>query len=94
MSVMSDVVGQSAAYSVEHSFSRVSIVPSSVTGLIQTVADAYYAQWRSHALGLDNHLLVQYDDESSWSLGESMFADMWLQTGLISQDVRIRSLIA
>ena len=78
----------------EHSFSRVSIVPSPVTGLVQTVADAYYAQWKSHALGSDNHLLVQYDDSSSWSLGESMFADMWLQTGLISRDVRIRSRLA
>jgi hypothetical protein len=65
-----------------------------VTDLVQTIADAYYAQWKSHALGSDNHLLVQYGDESSWSLGENMFADLWLQTGLISQDVRIRSLIA
>lgn len=51
------------------------------------IADAYYAQWKSHALGSDNHLLVQYGDESSWSLGENMFADLWLQTGLISQDI-------
>ena len=69
-----------------------SIASFPVTGLIQAVADAYFAQWKSHALGSDNHLLVQYGDESSWSLGENMFADMWLQTGLISRDVRIRSL--
>lgn len=64
-----------------------------MTDRVQNIADAYYAQWKSHALGSDNHLLVQYGDASSWSLGENMFADLWLQTGLISQDVRIRSLI-
>ena len=64
-----------------------------MTGLAQAIADAYYAQWKSQALGSDNHLLVQYGHESSWSLGENMFADMWLQTGLIGRDVRIRSLI-
>ncbi|KAN0113464.1 hypothetical protein V8E52_007745 [Russula decolorans] len=57
------------------------------SGAYSTIADAYYAQWKSHALGSDNHLLVQYGDESSWSLGENMFADLWLQTGLISQDI-------
>ena len=92
MSVMSEVVGQSG-YSVSSDF-PVSILPSPVTGHVQTIANAYYDQWRSHAFGSDNHLLVQYGDESSWSLGENMFADMWLQTGLISQDVRVRSLIA
>ncbi|KAI0280295.1 hypothetical protein BGY98DRAFT_1076449 [Russula aff. rugulosa BPL654] len=51
------------------------------------IADAYYAQWKSQALGSDNHLLVQYGHESSWSLGENMFADMWLQTGLIGRDI-------
>lgn len=74
--------------------SRVSILPSPVTGLVQTVASAYYSQWKSHALGSDDHLLIQYGDESSWSLGENMFADIWLQTDLISSDVRIRSPIA
>ena len=60
-----------------------------VTGLVQTVADEYYAQWKSQALAQDNHLLVQYGNESSWSLGENMFADRWLQTGLIDQEVRV-----
>jgi hypothetical protein len=68
------------------------VVP--VTGPVQTVADKYYAQWKSQALGQDNHVLVQYGNESSWSLGENMFADMWLQTGLISQDVRIRLFVS
>jgi hypothetical protein len=72
---------------------EVPIVPSQVTGVVQTVADGYYAQWKSQALSADNHLLIQYGNESSWSLGENMFADMWLQTGLISQDVRIHSFI-
>lgn len=70
------------------------ILVSTVTGLVQAIADGYYARWKSQALGSDDHLLVQYGDESSWSLGENMFADVWLQTGLIKQDARIRSLIA
>ena len=74
-------------------FLQISIVSSAVTGLVQTIADAYYAQWKSQALASDNHLLIQYGNESSWSLGENMFADMWLQTGLISREVRIHSFI-
>ncbi|KAH9978435.1 hypothetical protein BJV77DRAFT_1073912 [Russula vinacea] len=65
-------------------------VMSNVAGQSTTysnIADAYYAQWKSQALSSDNHLLIQYRNESSWSLGENMFADMWLQTGLISQDI-------
>ena len=88
---MSDVAKQSTSYSVR-AF-QVSIVSSLVTGFVQTVADKYYAQWKSQALAQDNHLLIQYGNESSWSLGESMFADMWLQTGLISQDVSTRLFI-
>ncbi|KAI9507330.1 hypothetical protein F5148DRAFT_1205922 [Russula earlei] len=52
-----------------------------------TIAHEYYNQWTSLALASDKHLLVQYGDESSWSLGYNMFADIWLQTGLISQDI-------
>ncbi|KAH9957083.1 hypothetical protein BC827DRAFT_1227395 [Russula dissimulans] len=62
---------------------------SSMSGSVDysTTADSYYDQWKGLALAPDNHLLVQYRDESSWSLGDNMFADLWLQTGLISQDI-------
>ncbi|KAH9980459.1 hypothetical protein BJV74DRAFT_887813 [Russula compacta] len=50
-------------------------------------AESYYNQWRSLALAQDNHVLIQYGNESSWSLGYNMFADIWLRTGLISQDI-------
>jgi hypothetical protein len=40
-------------------------------------------------LASDQHLLAQYKNESSWSIGYNMFADHWLQTGLISQSVRV-----
>ncbi|KAI9442051.1 hypothetical protein BJY52DRAFT_1318827 [Lactarius psammicola] len=50
-------------------------------------ANAYYNTWKNLALGSDQHLLAQYQNESSWSLGYNMFADHWLQTGLISQGI-------
>ncbi|KAI0306203.1 hypothetical protein B0F90DRAFT_973382 [Multifurca ochricompacta] len=50
-------------------------------------ANAYYNQWKSLALGSDLHVLSHYGNESSWSLGYNMFADRWLQTGLISEDI-------
>lgn len=59
----------------------------STSGNYSTTADSYYNQWKSLALAQDNHLLVQYGNESSWSLGDNMFADLWLQTGLISKDI-------
>ncbi|KAF8268473.1 hypothetical protein EI94DRAFT_1577703, partial [Lactarius quietus] len=52
-------------------------------------ANAYYNKWKSLALGSDQHVLAQYQNESSWSIGYNMFADRWLQTGLISSSVRI-----
>lgn len=50
-------------------------------------ANAYYTTWKSLALGPDQHVLAQYQNESSWSLGHNMFADHWLKTGLISQAI-------
>jgi hypothetical protein len=41
------------------------------------------------ALASDQHLLAQYKNESSWTIGYNLFADHWLQTGLISQSVRV-----
>ncbi|KAH9173652.1 DUF1793-domain-containing protein [Lactarius sanguifluus] len=50
-------------------------------------ANAYYTTWKSLALGSDQHVLAQYQNESSWSLGHNMFADHWLKTGLISNAI-------
>ncbi|KAH9053680.1 hypothetical protein EDB87DRAFT_1650741, partial [Lactarius vividus] len=50
-------------------------------------ANAYYTTWKNLALGSDQHVLAQYQNESSWSLGYNMFADHWLKTGLISKAI-------
>ncbi|KAH8983428.1 hypothetical protein EDB86DRAFT_2967454 [Lactarius hatsudake] len=50
-------------------------------------ANAYYTTWKNLALGADQHVLAQYQNESSWSLGHNMFADHWLKTGLISEAI-------
>ena len=56
---------------------------------MQATANAYYNSWKALALASDQHLLAQYKNESSWTIGYNLFADQWLQTGLISQSVRI-----
>lgn len=50
-------------------------------------ANAYYNKWKTMALASDQHLLAQYKNESSWTIGYNLFADHWLQTGLISQSI-------
>ncbi|KAH9033214.1 hypothetical protein EDB83DRAFT_2525491 [Lactarius deliciosus] len=52
-------------------------------------ANAYYTTWKSLALGPDQHVLAQYQNESSWSLGHNMFADHWLKTGFISEAILV-----
>ncbi|KAH9942417.1 uncharacterized protein BXZ73DRAFT_41258 [Epithele typhae] len=53
-----------------------------------TSATNLYNQWLSLAVSSDKpHLLGTYNDESSSSLMYNLFADRWLGTGLISQNV-------
>jgi hypothetical protein len=46
-----------------------------------------YGQWRSHALGDDQHLLAAYGQSDSWTLGYNLFADVWLGTNLVESSV-------
>ncbi|KAI0267843.1 hypothetical protein BC834DRAFT_870190 [Gloeopeniophorella convolvens] len=45
----------------------------------------YFNIWETLALGSDQHLLATYGDQSSWSLGYNYFADLWLQTHILSK---------
>jgi hypothetical protein len=42
-----------------------------------------YEKWKLLAFA-NGHLQAAYDDEASWSLGYNLFADLWLQTGLLN----------
>ncbi|EIM89463.1 uncharacterized protein STEHIDRAFT_52330 [Stereum hirsutum FP-91666 SS1] len=49
-----------------------------------------YSQWK--ALAVDSptsSLLATYGQSSSWTLGDNIFFDLWLQTGLVEESVRI-----
>ncbi|KAI9446258.1 hypothetical protein H4582DRAFT_1804781 [Lactarius indigo] len=48
-----------------------------------------YAQWKSLALAGDKHLLGTYGDMSSWTLGYNLFADLWLNTGIVESRVSV-----
>ncbi|KAF8497617.1 hypothetical protein F5888DRAFT_1613412 [Russula emetica] len=49
-----------------------------------------YAQWKSVALGSDQHLLAAYGQSSdSWTLGYNLFADVWLGTSLVELPVSV-----
>ena len=50
--------------------------------------DALANSWLSLALSSDQqHLLGQYNDESSWAMLYNVYADLLLQTNLIPTDV-------
>ncbi|KAF8273701.1 hypothetical protein EI94DRAFT_1715629 [Lactarius quietus] len=50
-------------------------------------AASLYNQWKSLALASDQHLLVAYGQEGSWTLGYNLFADVWLDTGVVESSV-------
>ncbi|KAI0259716.1 hypothetical protein BC834DRAFT_904631 [Gloeopeniophorella convolvens] len=51
------------------------------------VSLSYGASWKALALGSDQHLLASYGDETSWSLGYNYFADLWLGTEVLTQEI-------
>ncbi|KAH9000741.1 hypothetical protein EDB86DRAFT_3075191 [Lactarius hatsudake] len=51
------------------------------------IAASLYNQWRSLALDSDQHLLAVYGQEGSWTLGYNLFADVWLDTGVVGSSV-------
>jgi hypothetical protein len=46
-----------------------------------------YSQWKGLALASDQHLLVAYEEVGSWTLGYNLFADAWLDTGVVESSV-------
>jgi hypothetical protein len=46
-----------------------------------------YNQWKSIALGNDQHVLAVYEQTDSWTLGYNLFADVWLGTNLVDSSV-------
>ncbi|KAI9433017.1 hypothetical protein H4582DRAFT_2188442 [Lactarius indigo] len=52
-----------------------------------SIAASLYSQWRSLALDSDQHLLAVYRQEGSWTLGYNLFADVWLDTGVVESSV-------
>ncbi|KAI0036147.1 hypothetical protein K488DRAFT_41792 [Vararia minispora EC-137] len=53
-----------------------------------TQAQDLYQQWLQQALAADGHMLLSYGaGQSSWSIGYNMFADLWLETGLLDTSI-------
>ncbi|KAI9459208.1 hypothetical protein BJY52DRAFT_1119183 [Lactarius psammicola] len=50
-------------------------------------ANVLYRQWKSLALASDQHLLAAYGQVGSWTLGYNLFADAWLDTGIVESSV-------
>ncbi|KAH9171798.1 hypothetical protein EDB89DRAFT_2070371 [Lactarius sanguifluus] len=46
-----------------------------------------YSQWKILALDSDQHLLAAYGQEGTWTLGYNLFADAWLDTGVVESSV-------
>ncbi|KAI9433020.1 hypothetical protein H4582DRAFT_1820406 [Lactarius indigo] len=71
---------------------------SKMSSVVKQTADAdkysetaarLYGQWRDLALDSDQHLLAAYGQEGSWTLGYNLFADVWLDTGVVESSVRL-----
>ncbi|KAH9021366.1 hypothetical protein EDB84DRAFT_1402960 [Lactarius hengduanensis] len=52
-----------------------------------TTAARLYSQWKSSALASDQHLFATYGEVGSWTLGYNLFADAWLDTGVVESSV-------
>ncbi|KAF8260626.1 hypothetical protein EI94DRAFT_1747935 [Lactarius quietus] len=50
-------------------------------------AAGLYAQWKNFSLAGDQHLLAEYGQTGSWTLGYNLFADIWLGTGVVESSV-------
>ncbi|KAH9063195.1 hypothetical protein EDB87DRAFT_1558516 [Lactarius vividus] len=69
--------------------SKMSSVVKQTTDVVKYSATAarLYSQWRILALGSDQHLLATYGQVGSWTLGYNLFADAWLDTGVVDSSV-------
>ncbi|VDB91944.1 unnamed protein product [Peniophora sp. CBMAI 1063] len=46
-----------------------------------------FTQWKSQGVGSDGHMLAAYSQQSTWSLGYNLFADKFLETNVVDEDV-------
>ncbi|TFY82660.1 hypothetical protein EWM64_g1355 [Hericium alpestre] len=53
----------------------------------QANATALTTSWKSTALTDKNRILGSFGNNGSWTLGYNVFADAWLKTGIVDQDV-------
>ena len=56
---------------------------------LQSAASQLYNQWKSLALGSDQHLLAIYEQTNTWILGYNLFMDVWLGTNLVESSVSV-----
>ena len=54
----------------------------------QNISADLYSQWKTLALGGDNHIEAVYNSSNSWTLGYNVFADVWLGTEVVEPSVR------
>ncbi|KAH9021897.1 hypothetical protein EDB85DRAFT_2293347 [Lactarius pseudohatsudake] len=52
-----------------------------------TTSARLYSQWKSFALASDQHLFATFGEVGSWTLGYNLFADAWLDTGVVESSV-------
>lgn len=57
-----------------------------------TAAKKLYTQWKSQGVGSNGQLLAAYGQQSTWSLGYNLFADKFLDTNIVDDQVRSRVL--
>ncbi|KAH9052710.1 hypothetical protein EDB87DRAFT_1835643 [Lactarius vividus] len=69
---------------------------SKMSSVVKQTADAekysntaarLYGQWKSLALASDQHLVATYGEAVSWTLGYNLFADAWLDTGVVEPSI-------
>lgn len=55
----------------------------------QGKAAELYTEWKFLAVNPSNStIMATYGQTDSWTLGDSIFVDRWLQTGLVDDSVR------
>ena len=55
-----------------------------------SAAKGLYTQWKSQGVGGDGHILAAYGQQSTWSLGYNLFADKFLDTNVVDNEVSMR----
>ncbi|KAH9175704.1 hypothetical protein EDB89DRAFT_2066274 [Lactarius sanguifluus] len=69
---------------------------SKMSSVVKQTADAdkysntaarLYSRWKSLALASDQHLVATYGEAVLWTLGYNLFADAWLDTGVVESPV-------